>query len=98
MPPIIIRINRVCPGDIDTRAPHLLAGEPACEFRQAMARAQPLGGMGQAEEVARLMVFLASDDASFITGENLVVDGGVTMQTGLSNMLEFAPSIPLKTS
>lgn len=57
-----------------------------------MARAHPLGRMGQAHEVAEAILFLASDGAAFITGEHLVVDGGVTIQTGLPNMLPFTPS------
>lgn len=86
-----IRVNCVCPGGIDTRAPQLLAGQQAPRFRQSMAQAHPLGRMGQAQEVAEAILFLASDSAAFVTGENLVVDGGVTIQTGLPNMLQFAP-------
>jgi meso-butanediol dehydrogenase/(S,S)-butanediol dehydrogenase/diacetyl reductase len=88
--PYGIRVNCVCPGGIDTRAPQLLAGRQAPEFRQSMARAHPLGRMGQAQEVAEAILFLASDNAAFVTGENLVVDGGVPIQTGLPNMLQFA--------
>jgi meso-butanediol dehydrogenase/(S,S)-butanediol dehydrogenase/diacetyl reductase len=84
-----IRVNCVSPGGIDTRAPQLLAGDRADAFRQAMGAAHPLGRMGVADEVAAAMLFLASDDASFITGENLVVDGGVTAHTGLPDMTQF---------
>jgi meso-butanediol dehydrogenase / (S,S)-butanediol dehydrogenase / diacetyl reductase len=74
-----IRCNAVCPGDIDT--PLVEAYFAAAEDPEAL-RAQaegeyPLGRIGQPREIARAVLFLASDDASFITGEALVVDGGV---------------------
>jgi meso-butanediol dehydrogenase/(S,S)-butanediol dehydrogenase/diacetyl reductase len=78
-----IRVNCVCPGAIDTRAPDILAGPDAGEFRRRQAEATPLGRLGQAEEIARMVAFLASDDASFVTGAALVVDGGLTAHTGL---------------
>ena len=85
-----IRVNCVCPGAIDTRATELLAGHRADELRRAHAEAHPLGRLGRADEVAGAVLFLASDDASFITGAALVVDGGVTAKTGLPDMLRFA--------
>jgi meso-butanediol dehydrogenase/(S,S)-butanediol dehydrogenase/diacetyl reductase len=48
-----------------------------------MAAVHPLGRMGEADEIARSILFLASDEASFITGAALVADGGLTAQTGL---------------
>ena len=84
-----IRVNCVCPGGIDTRAPDLLAGEQAPAFRQAMAAAHPLGRMGVATEVAAAVLFLASDAAAFITGVSLPVDGGITAHTGLPDMTTF---------
>ncbi len=85
-----IRVNCVCPGGIDTRAPQLLAGQQAPEFRQSMGAAHPLGRMGQAAEVAEAILYLASDDASFVTGASLLVDGGITAHTGLPDMMQFA--------
>lgn len=85
-----IRVNCVCPGGIDTRAPQLLAGRRAPAFRQAMAAAHPLGRMGQAAEVAEAILYLASDEASFITGASLPVDGGLTAHTGLPDMTQFS--------
>jgi meso-butanediol dehydrogenase/(S,S)-butanediol dehydrogenase/diacetyl reductase len=85
-----IRVNCVCPGAIDTRATELLAGPRADELRRAHAEAHPLGRLGRADEVAGAVLFLASDEASFITGTALVVDGGVTAKTGLPDMLRFA--------
>ncbi len=78
-----IRVNCVCPGTIDTRAPELLGGPRADEVRREQAAANPIARMGQAEEVASAILFLASDEASFITGAAIVVDGGLTAHTGL---------------
>jgi meso-butanediol dehydrogenase / (S,S)-butanediol dehydrogenase / diacetyl reductase len=78
-----IRINCVCPGTIDTRAPLLLGGEHADEIRRAQAAVTPLGRMGRAEEIAATILFLASDEASFVTGAALVADGGLIAHTGL---------------
>jgi meso-butanediol dehydrogenase/(S,S)-butanediol dehydrogenase/diacetyl reductase len=78
-----IRVNCVCPGTIDTRAPDLLGGVRADEVRREQAAATPMGRMGQADEIASTICFLASDEASFITGAALVVDGGLTAHTGL---------------
>jgi meso-butanediol dehydrogenase/(S,S)-butanediol dehydrogenase/diacetyl reductase len=78
-----IRVNCVCPGTIDTRAPILLGGDRADEIRRAQAGVTPLGRMGEADEIAAAIVFLASDDASFVTGASLVADGGLVAHTGL---------------
>ena len=78
-----IRVNCVCPGTIDTRAPILLGGDRADEIRRAQAGVTPLGRMGEADEIAAAIVFLASDEASFVTGASLVADGGLVAHTGL---------------
>ncbi|WP_230307497.1 SDR family NAD(P)-dependent oxidoreductase [Brevundimonas mediterranea] len=69
-----IRVNAVCPGYIDTP---LLAKAPP-EMKAALAKLHPMGRLGRAEEVANAVLFLASDEASFITGSSLMVDGGYT--------------------
>lgn len=73
-----IRANSVHPGSIDT--PILDADKARYGERAVTARQQsiPLGRLGQAHEVAAAVLFLASDEASFITGTELVVDGGFT--------------------
>jgi len=80
-----IRINAVCPGD--TLVERWLEGGYAErtggtteEEIAAMGEALPLGRVGRAEEIARAVLFLASDEASFVTGTTLVVDGGNTAQ------------------
>jgi NAD(P)-dependent dehydrogenase (short-subunit alcohol dehydrogenase family) len=71
-----IRVNCVCPGFIDTPLNRVLADEEG--FRAYEQEKIPLGRRGRAEEVAAAYAFLASDDASFIHGAALVVDGGQT--------------------
>jgi NAD(P)-dependent dehydrogenase (short-subunit alcohol dehydrogenase family) len=73
-----VRVNCVCPGDTDTpmladEAEQL--GEPRERF-MAQAADRPLGRVGTPEEIARAVLYLASEEASFITGAVLVVDGG----------------------
>ena len=70
-----IRVNAVCPGIIRTpMADRGIAGNPA--VAEALAKLQPIGRLGEPEEVANAALFLLSDAASFITGEALAVDGG----------------------
>jgi meso-butanediol dehydrogenase/(S,S)-butanediol dehydrogenase/diacetyl reductase len=77
-----IRVNAVCPGLIDT--PALARAIRGSSERETMLRAAvPLARLGRPEEVARTILFLASDDASYVTGTTLVVDGGLTAWTGI---------------
>src|SRR5262249_1982297 len=73
-----IRVNAISPGTIDTPGlSDLLASAKAGEERkQAISSAIPLGRFGTAEEIAKAVVFLASDDSSYVTGVELFVDGG----------------------
>jgi NAD(P)-dependent dehydrogenase (short-subunit alcohol dehydrogenase family) len=75
-----IRINCVCPGDVDTPMLVHEAQQRGMAWTDYLAGAanRPMGRIGQPEEVARTVLFLVSDDASFITGAILPVDGGGT--------------------
>jgi NAD(P)-dependent dehydrogenase (short-subunit alcohol dehydrogenase family) len=75
-----IRVNVVSPGPIDTPLLHRNPGmtdEDVERLKQMMIANIPMHRMGEADEVAKAVLFLASDDASFITGANLFVDGGL---------------------
>ena len=73
-----IRVNAISPGSIDTLGlSNLLASSDVGEQRRkAIASAVPLGRIGTPDEIAKAVVFLASDDASYVTGAELFVDGG----------------------
>ena len=73
-----IRINAVCPGFVYTPLTANVTGDD--EVHAAMRRLHPLGRMGQPEEIARVIAFLASDEASFIVAAAIPVDGGYTAQ------------------
>jgi NAD(P)-dependent dehydrogenase (short-subunit alcohol dehydrogenase family) len=72
-----IRINAVCPGIIRTEmTERAIARDPRRE--KYIEQAHPIGRMGEAEDIARAVVFLSSEDAAFIIGHSLAVDGGFT--------------------
>jgi len=75
-----IRVNAVCPAVIDTPMVEreLLLQENQEEYLREMAEEHPVGRIGRSEEVAFVVLMLASDEASFITGANIPVDGGLT--------------------
>jgi NAD(P)-dependent dehydrogenase (short-subunit alcohol dehydrogenase family) len=73
-----IRVNAVCPGDTETAMEYRDAERKGWTWDAyvAWASERPLGRMGRAEEVARVVLFLSTDEASFVTGAALSVDGG----------------------
>jgi NAD(P)-dependent dehydrogenase (short-subunit alcohol dehydrogenase family) len=76
-----IRVNAVAPGTIRTERVRRLPEEPGGpEYLAAIERMHPMGRIGEPAEVAQAILFLASDDASFITGAILPVDGGFLAQ------------------
>ncbi len=74
-----IRVNCICPGWIDTGFNDPVLGHltPA-ELEELVTQQVPLGRQGTAEDIAPSVVFLASDNAAYITGQSLVIDGGLT--------------------
>jgi NAD(P)-dependent dehydrogenase (short-subunit alcohol dehydrogenase family) len=71
-------VNAVSPGPIDTPFVNpVLNEEQRKEFFNNVVSATPMGRMGSPDEVAKAVLFLASDDSSYITGIDLFVDGGV---------------------
>lgn len=74
-----IRCNAICPGDVDTELnQEYFEDHPnPAEFRKRVEREYPLRRIASTDEIARVAVFLASDDASFITGTDIIVDGGI---------------------
>ena len=72
-----IRVNSVHPATVDTSMVDVLwESDPG--LRQSVEGAVPLGRLARPEEIARTVLFLASDDSSFMTGSELIVDGGMT--------------------
>ncbi|WP_340613375.1 SDR family NAD(P)-dependent oxidoreductase [Xenorhabdus thailandensis] len=81
-----VRVNAVCPTYIVTDMAQFVTDRPALVAK--FAERIPLKRGGRPEEVASAIAFLASDDAQFITGVNLPVDGGVTASSGQPNLFE----------
>ncbi|XAH23988.1 glucose 1-dehydrogenase [Xylophilus sp. GW821-FHT01B05] len=73
--PLGIRVNSICPGSVATEGVKINVDPEKAAIRIAKT---PLKRLGTVEDIARAACFLASDEASFITGESLLVDGGVT--------------------
>jgi len=71
-----IRCNSVHPGPIDTEMGHTAV--PPDQLKERLYERIPMGRFGTAEEVANVILFLASDESSFVTGSEVVVDGGAT--------------------
>ncbi len=76
-----IRCNTICPGTVDSPSlqQRLKAGGDYEAARKAFTARQPMGRLGTAEEMASIVLWLASDDSKFATGQNFIVDGGITI-------------------
>ncbi|MDO7884978.1 glucose 1-dehydrogenase [Hymenobacter cheonanensis] len=74
-----IRVNAISPGPIETPGLNGVVGtlEQGAQFKAQMVSTVPLGRIGDADEIAKAVVFLASDDSSYVTGTELFVDGGM---------------------
>ncbi|MBO3794092.1 SDR family oxidoreductase [Bacillus subtilis] len=86
-----IRVNSISPGTIETPLIDKLAGtkeqEMGEKFREANKWVTPLGRLGQPKEMATVALFLASDDSSYVTGEDITADGGIMAYTWPGKML-----------
>jgi 2-keto-3-deoxy-L-fuconate dehydrogenase len=76
-----IRCNAICPGTVDTPSLHdrINAQPDPVEARKNFIARQPMGRLAQAHEIAPIVVFLASDESQFATGNAYMVDGGMTI-------------------
>ena len=72
-----VRVNAVCPGTVDSPWVRRLVEEVG-ESLDALRARQPMGRLGTPDEIAAAVLYLASDDAAFVTGTALVIDGGLT--------------------
>jgi 3-oxoacyl-[acyl-carrier protein] reductase len=70
-----IRVNTIAPGGVETEGLHRM-GIIGSDFEQQIVAQTPLGRLGQPEDIARVAVFLASEDAGWVTGERMTVSGG----------------------
>jgi 3-oxoacyl-[acyl-carrier protein] reductase len=70
-----IRVNAIAPGGVETEGAHS-GGIVGSDFEKNMVAATPLGRFGQPDDIARVAVFLASDDSGWVTGERLTASGG----------------------
>ncbi len=86
-----IRANSVSPGTIETPLIDELSGskeeEQGKAFRESNKWLAPMGRLGAPDEIAKAVLFLVSDDSSYITGQDLIVDGGLTAYTWPGKMV-----------
>ena len=76
-----IRCNAICPGTVDTPslADRINANADPTAARKSFVARQPMGRLAQAEEIAPLIVYLASDESAFATGQAFIIDGGISI-------------------
>jgi len=86
-----IRVNALCPGV--TATPPMLAalGGEDGSLHGALVQSQPLGRLGRPDELAAVAVWLASDEASYVTGQTVVADGGMTTESAFSRLRRTTP-------
>jgi NAD(P)-dependent dehydrogenase (short-subunit alcohol dehydrogenase family) len=84
-----IRVNCICPGAIETPPIGRMLADPAA--RAGMERSHLLGRIGQPEEIGAAAVWLCSDESSFVTGQAIVVDGGITAKSHLGRVGDPRP-------
>jgi len=76
-----IRVNAICPGTVDTPSlgDRIKALGDEAKAREGFIARQPMGRLATAEEIAGMAVYLASDEAQFVTGQTMIIDGGITI-------------------
>ena len=76
-----VRCNAICPGTVDTPSlqDRINVFEDPAQARKNFVARQPMGRLAQAHEIAPLVVFLASDESAFVTGQSYAIDGGMTI-------------------
>ena len=76
-----VRCNSICPGTVDTPSlqDRINVFEDPVQARKNFVARQPMGRLAQAHEIAPLVVFLASDESAFVTGQSYAIDGGMTI-------------------
>jgi NAD(P)-dependent dehydrogenase (short-subunit alcohol dehydrogenase family) len=84
-----IRVNAICPGTIETPPVQRMMSDP--QVLETNLKAHAMGRLGQPEEIANAALWLASDESSFVTGEALVVDGGLRAQSPLGQIGDPRP-------
>ena len=84
-----VRVNAICPGTIETPPVQRMMADP--EVLDTNLKAHAMRRLGRPEEIANAAVWLASDQASFVTGEALVVDGGLRAQSPLGRIADPRP-------
>jgi len=70
-----IRVNAIAPGGVETEGTHSI-GAVGSDFQKTMVAATPLGRLGQPEDIARVAVFLASEESAWLTSERITASGG----------------------
>jgi NAD(P)-dependent dehydrogenase (short-subunit alcohol dehydrogenase family) len=88
-----VRVNTICPGIIETPRWRTPGSSVEPKFAQRWRQMAPLRRYGRTEEVASLVLFLASDESSFITGQDIAIDGGFTTAFHFES-LEYEPEAP----
>ena len=84
-----IRVNAICPGTIETPPVSRMMQNPG--VLEVQLKAHAIGRLGQPEEIANAAVWLASDESSFVTGESIVVDGGLRARSPLGHLADPRP-------
>jgi 2-keto-3-deoxy-L-fuconate dehydrogenase len=76
-----IRVNAICPGTVDTPSlgDRIRALGDESKARESFVARQPMGRLATADEIAAMAVYLASDEARFVTGQTMIIDGGITI-------------------